>query len=178
MEHLELIKACKQNSYQAQIKVYESYKDMMFNACWRILRNEHDAQDAVHDAFIKAFKNIHKLDYDTNLGAWLKRIVINHSLDLLKAKKKIKWLEDTEVADGETDEKDDDADRQWSVERVKKAIDGLKEKYRIIVVLYLIENYTHKEIAQALNLNESTVRNQYKRGKEQLQQQLKNTILS
>ena len=70
------------------MKVYQLYKDMLYNSSFRIIKNEHDAQDMVHDAFIKAFQNISKLKNDLNLGAWLKRIVINCSLDFIKRSKK------------------------------------------------------------------------------------------
>ncbi len=159
------------------MQVYLMYKDMLYNVSLRIIKNKHDAQDTVHDAFIKAFQNISKLEDDLNLGAWLKRIVINCSLDFLRKKKKLGWLQySVEIQDNE-EEADDFEDMTLKVEDVKKAIEGLKDKYRIIIVLYLIEDYTHKEIAEQLGLNESTVRNQYRRGKHLLKQQLKNKLV-
>ncbi len=160
------------------MKVYKLYKDALFNTSIRVLKNEHDAQDVVHDAFIKGFQNIDKLDNKGNLLAWLKRITINCSLDLLRKKKKISWLDDGHIIVREEIEEEAVLNDQLSVTKIKKEIDLLKDKYRIIVVLYLIENYSHKEIAQLLKLNESTVRNQYKRGKDQLKKQLQNKIIS
>lgn len=179
MEHPELIKACKRNDYNAQMRVYELYKDMLYATSLRILKNEFDAQDVVHDGFIKGFQNINKLGDHVNLGGWLKRIVINCSLDFLRNKKKVQWLEDSEMLGDISIVQEIPLDvEEISIENIKKAIDSLKDKYRIIVVLYLIENYTHKEIAQQLGLNESTVRNQYIRGKDQLKKQLEKKILS
>ncbi|MEM6719417.1 MAG: RNA polymerase sigma factor [Bacteroidota bacterium] len=177
MNHQELIKACKQNNLKAQMQVYQLYKDMLYNASFRIVKNQQDAQDTVHDAFIKAFQNISKLEKELNLGAWLKRIVINCSLDFLKKQKKLGWSQDvTEFPEEEDTHVYEDI--SFKIEEVKKALNGLKEKYRIIIVLYLIEDYSHKEIAQQLGLNESTVRNQYIRGKRLLKQQLQNRIAS
>ncbi|NAS31062.1 sigma-70 family RNA polymerase sigma factor [Flavobacteriaceae bacterium R38] len=177
MKQSELIKACKRNSYKAQMKAYQLYKDALFNTSIRFLKNEHDAQDVVHDAFIKGFQNIEKLDDEGSLIAWLKRIVINCSLDFIKKKKKMNWLDDGHITlEQESTEEDLNEKEYPSMEKIKKAIDQLKDKYRIIVVLYLIENYTHKEIAEVLDLNESTVRNQYRRGKNQLKEQLQNTM--
>lgn len=178
MNQPELIKACKQHNLKAQMQMYQLYKDMLYNTSLRIIKNQHDAQDVVHDAFIKAFQNISKLEKELNLGAWLKRIVINCSFDFLKKKKKLGWLQD--VTEFLEEEEDTNAyeDISFKVEEVKKAINALKEKYRIIVVLYLIEDYSHKEIAQQLGLKESTVRNQYVRGKRLLQEQLLNKVKS
>ena len=179
MEQSELIEACKNNNVKAQMQVYRMYKDMLYNVSFRIVKSQQDAQDTVHDAFIKAFQNISKLEDHHHLGPWLKRIVINCSLDFLRKKKKLDGLQDS-VAIQEEEEEDTDTFEETSlkVAAIKKAIHALKDKYRIILVLYLIEDYSHREIAEQLDLNESTVRNQYRRGKRLLIQQLqKNVVL-
>ncbi len=139
---------------------------MLYNASWRIFKNRPDAEDAVQEAFIKGFQKIHQVKEDANLGAWLKRITINHSLDVIRKRTQI-WVDDVVIVDKEVEEPfiEDDS---ISIGYIKDCINKLDEKYRIILVLYLIEDYTHKEISEQLNLNESTVRNQYRRGKLQL----------
>ncbi len=159
------------------MQVYQMYKDMLYNVSLRIIKNQHDAQDTVHDAFIKAFQNMSKLNNDLNLGPWLKRIVINCSLDLLRHKKKLGWLQESYEFQQEDTQTDEFEDISLKVEDVKKAIHALKDKYRIILVLYLIEDYSHKEIAEQLGLKEGTVRNQYVRGKRLLKQQLQNKMI-
>lgn len=169
----ELIQQCKMNSYAAQMHVYKIHKDLMYNACWRLLKNKHDAEDAVHDSFIKGFRKIHQLKDDTNLGGWLKRIAINHCVDIIRKRKNI-WVENVERIEVE-DEETTLGDEELSIEFIKNCMNSLKEKYRIILVLYMIEDYTHKEISNMLKLKESTVRNQYKRGKEQLIKLIQNS---
>jgi len=176
LENLELINACKDKDLKAQMQVYQMYKDMLYNVSFRIIKNEQDAQDTVHDAFIKAFQNIAKLENDLNLGPWLKRIVINCSLDFLRKKKRLGWLQESYELQQEDTQVDVFDDLTLKVEEVKKAINALKDKYRIIIVLYLIEDYSHNEIAKQLGLKESTVRNQYVRGKRLLKEQLQNKI--
>lgn len=146
---------------------------MLYNASWRIFKNKQDAEDAVQDAFIKGFQKIHQLKEDANLGAWLKRITINHSLDIIRKRTHI-WVDDVVIVDTEVEEPfvEDDS---ISVDFVKHCIDKLNDKYRIILILYLIEDYAHREISEQLNLKESTVRNQYRRGKVQLLQLIKNS---
>lgn len=177
MEHPELIKACQKNNLKAQKQVYLMYKDMLYNVSLRIIKDQTDAQDVVHDAFIKAFQNISKLENDLNLGPWLKRIVINCSLDFLRQRKKLGWLQESYEFSETEEDIDTYEDISFKVEEVKKAIDTLKDKYRIIIVLYLIEDYSHKEIAAQLGLKESTVRNQYVRGKRLLKKQLQNKVI-
>ena len=82
----QLIKQCKQNNYKAQIEVYNAYKNMMLGEALRILKNREEAEDIVQYCFIKAFEKIHQLKEDANLGGWLKRIVINKSLDIARSK--------------------------------------------------------------------------------------------
>ncbi len=153
------------------MQVYNLYKHMLYNVSWRIFRNRQDAEDAVHDVFIKGFQKIHQLKDDANLGAWLKRIAINHSLDIIRKRKQI-WIDDVEIVDTDVEEPFDEDD-SISIDFIKQCVDRLDEKYRIILILYLFENYTHIEISKHLKIKESTVRNQYRRGKIKLLQLIK-----
>lgn len=141
---------------------------MMFGAAIRILNNREEAEDVVQDCFIKSFQKIHQLNDDASLGAWLKRIVVNKSLDVLREQKNIVWIDETLILETEIEIGNDEIENDISIEFIKESIQQLKEKYSIILVLYLIEDYNHREIAEMLNIKESTVRNQYKRGKDQL----------
>ena len=147
---------------------------MLYNVSYRIVKNEFDAQDMVHDAIIKAFQTISNTPCDLNLGPWLKRIVINCSLDHLRQRKKLGWLKEPFEFSEFEDEQVTYQDITLKVEHIKEGIYDLKDKYRIILVLYLIEDYSHREIAAQLGLKEGTVRNQYIRGKRLLKQRLQN----
>ena len=171
MKIQELIEKCKKKDLHAQMEVYKLYKDALYNACWRIFKNKYDAEDAVHDAFIKGFNKIHLVNNQTNLGAWLKRIAVNHSIDIIRKRNEF-WLEETAVHEQIVEEKPFDFE-SITIDKIKDCMDSLKKKYRIILILYLIENYTHREISDQLNIKESTVRNQYRRGKAMLAEVLK-----
>ncbi len=159
------------------MQVYLNYKDMLYNVSFRIVKSKQDAQDTVHDAFIKAFQHIDTLENNRTLGPWLKRIVINCSLDFLRKKKKLNWLQESvELPEVEEEDTETFEETSLKVSAIKKAINSLKDKYRIIIVLYLIEDYSHREIAEQLGLKESTVRNQYIRGKRLLMEQLQNNV--
>ena len=173
MNQKEIIQQCKQNAYSAQIEVYNSYKNLLYNSCFRILKNKEDAEDIVQDAFIKGFQKVNQVNDDVNLAAWFRRIAINLCFDKIRKEKNVFLLDDSREIEAETEELDIDNAEEFSVDFIKECINKLKEKYRVIVVLYMIEEYNHREISELLQLNESTVRNQYARGKNQLITMLK-----
>lgn len=156
------------------MEVYNAYKHMMYGASVRILKSREEAEDVVQDCFIKAFEKIHQLQDDANLGGWLKRIVINKSLDVAREKNKIIATDEVSVLENEPEEVEDTIESSISVKQVKSCIAQLKEKYRVVLNLYLIEDYNHREIGELLNIKESTVRNQFRRGKQQLLKLIKN----
>ncbi|MDT0551948.1 RNA polymerase sigma factor [Urechidicola vernalis] len=171
MKEEELIKECKKNNYTAQMQLYNMHKRQVFNASWRILKNKQDAEDVLQDSFIKGFRKVEQLKDDTNIGAWFKRIAINRSLDVLRKRNK-QWMDDVDEIEIEADVNSDDLIEEESItiDLIKECIHNLSEKYRVILTLYLIENYNHREISEELQLKESTVRNQYIRGKKKLKE--------
>ena len=145
---------------------------MLFSSSVRILRNREDAEDVVQDVFIKGFQKIDQVKEGVSLGAWFRRIAVNASLDLIRKQKNMIWAEETNVLEKEYEDIEIDNDSGITVDLIKECINELKEKYRIVLVLYMIEDYNHREIAKQLHLKESTVRNQYARGKSQLIQMI------
>jgi RNA polymerase sigma-70 factor (ECF subfamily) len=130
----------------------------------RFVNNRDDAEDVLQEAFIKAFKKIHQFKGDVTFGAWLKRIVINKSIDFLKRKK-----ERTVVIEENTlhiaEDQDWSVDEGISLDEVKSAMQELPEKYQYVVQLYLLEGYDHEEIAEILGLSNTASRTRLLRGK-------------
>jgi RNA polymerase sigma-70 factor (ECF subfamily) len=130
----------------------------------------------MQEAFLSAFEKINTYSGTVIFGAWLKRIVVNRSLDALGKRKTI--FEDIESHVGIRDDSPDDAayreEVDTRVEEVKAAIERLPEGYRVILSLYLIEGYDHDEIAEMLNISSSTSRSQLSRAKQKLVGELKN----
>jgi RNA polymerase sigma-70 factor (ECF subfamily) len=146
----------------------------MYSVAKRFLKDADDAEDVVQEAFIKAFSKLNQYKAEVTFGAWLKRIVVNKSIDFLKSKKQ-QLVELDEVHLKVVDTSEDD---KWSVEDtitlndVKKAINNLPEKYQYVVMLYLIDGYDHQEISEILNISEVASRTQLSRGKIKLQELL------
>lgn len=171
-QNLKLINACKSGSQKAQIQLYDSYCDAMFNVAFRYLQNTEDAKDAMQEGFLKAFLNIKKYKETSAFGAWLKRIIINQCIDVIRKNRL-----DTETLETENLRIVDDNNWQFETSitkaQIELAIKTLPEKYRLVITLYLIEGYDNEEISEILDINTKTSRTRLRRAKLQLQEQLK-----
>lgn len=172
MFQTDIVSKCKENNRKAQLQLYKQYCNGMYCIAMRFLKDESDAEDVVQEAFINAFQKIEQFKGDVTFGAWLKKIVINKSLDFLKLKKeKHIELNDTYLKVVEDD--------NWTVEEgvtidhIKGAIAELPEKYGCVVKLYLMEGYDHAETSGILNITESACRTRLLRGKGLLKELLK-----
>jgi len=140
MFQVDIIEQCKQNNRKAQLQLYNQYCDGMYIVAKRFLKDAHDAEDVVQEAFIKAFTKLHQYKAEVTFGAWLKRIVVNKSIDFLKSKKQgLVDLEEVhlKVIDTSNDDKwlvDDTI----TLDNVKNAIESLPDKYQYVLKLYLI----------------------------------------
>jgi RNA polymerase sigma-70 factor (ECF subfamily) len=143
----------------------------MYNVAYRIVGGEEDAQDAVQEAFISGFRNLASYRGDAAFGAWLKRIVVNKAINILK-KRKHELMPDDEQWDVAEEEAPVEYRTELSVDRVKKAIDELPDGYRSVLSLYLLEGYDHQEIAEIMEITESTSKSQLNRAKNKLKELL------
>jgi RNA polymerase sigma-70 factor (ECF subfamily) len=173
--HQDLIDGCKSGDQRAQFQVYKLYYKAMYNTSLRIVSDNMEAEDIMQESFLSAFEKIDTYSGTVSFGAWLKKIVINRSLDALNKRKAV--FEDIESHVGIRDESGDDAARyeemDLKVEEVKEAIEKLPDGYRVILSLYLLEGYDHDEIAEILSINSSTSRSQLSRAKQKLIGELK-----
>ena len=172
MFQIEIVEQCKANNRKAQLALYKQYCDGMFCVAMRFLKNADDAEDVLQESFIKAFQKLHQFKGDVTFGAWLKRIVINKSIDFLKSKQQMIVELDERNMHLETD-------NDWTIaelitiDEVKLAIEQLPEKYKYVVMMFLVEGFDHKEISQVLNITGSACRTRLLRGKAQLKELLK-----
>jgi len=173
MFQIDSIEKCKQNDRKAQLKIYNQYCNGMLVVANRFINNTMEAEDVVQESFIKAFTKIEQYKGEVTFGAWLKRIVINKSIDLLKSKKqRLVDIEDQHLKVVDETNEDWTVQREVSIEDVKFAIEQLPEKYRYVVMLYLIEGYDHQEISEILNITQVASRAQLSRGKKKLKELL------
>jgi RNA polymerase sigma factor (sigma-70 family) len=168
--HQDILDACKEGDQKAQFQIYKLYYKAMYNTSLRIVNDTMEAEDIMQEAFLSAFEKIDTYSGTVSFGAWLKKIVINRSLDILGKRKAV--FEDIESHVGIRDDSHEDSTRNEEidvkVEEVKEAIENLPDGYRVILTLYLLEGYDHDEIADILKISSSTSRSQLSRAKQKL----------
>lgn len=172
MEYQSLIRACKRGESWAQKQIYESYASAMLSVCLRYTPEKETARDLMHDGFVTVFTKIHTYSGHGSFPNWIKKIFINTSLEYIRKYREraysevdyeeISHLPDNEIAIIE----------QLSANELFDYIIKLPDGYRTIFNLYAIEGYTHTEIAEMLNIQESTSRSQYMRARRLLQEMI------
>ena len=151
-------------------QLYVLYASAMLNTAFRIVNSREDAEDILQESFIKAFTRLSQFSYQSTFGAWIKRIVINTSIDALKKRNSNTFP--IEI-NGYT--KDVDAIayqlgplKSKQIDQLYKAIHDLPDGYRTVFSLYMLEGYDHQEIATILNIGVSSSISQLSRAKKKL----------
>jgi len=167
--HEDLIRGCQVNDRKAQFQVYKLYYKAMFNTAIRIVNDSAQAEDIMQEAFLEAFRQIGNYRGESSFGTWLKKIVINKSIDEIRKAKDIISIDELDV---EVPAQNDDENYiqvlSTRVEEIRKAIHALPDSYRIILSLYLLEGYDHEEIAQVLDISYNLSRTRYSRARKKL----------
>jgi RNA polymerase sigma factor (sigma-70 family) len=167
--HEDLIRGCQVNDRKAQFQVYKLYFKSMFNTAIRIVNNPVLAEDVMQESFLEAFRQIGNYRWEASFGAWLKRIVINKSIDEVRKARDIISIDEADI--DVPDQAEDENYMQvlsTRIEEIRKAIHALPDSYRIILSLYLLEGYDHEEIAQILGISYNLSRTRYSRARKKL----------
>lgn len=174
MDEEELVKLCLDGKASAQERFYNRYAPKMMSVCLRYSDSYEEAQDSMQDGFIQVFKKLHTFKGDGSLEGWVRRVVVNTAINNLKKHKKHKHQSDVDdvgyMLEG------DDADSvvsDMTVDELMEIINQLPAGYKTVFNLYAIEGYPHKEIAEMLDVTESTSKTQYRKAKMYLQKLLK-----
>ena len=166
--HQDVIDACKTGDRNAQFKIYKLYYKAMYNTSLRIVNDIAEAEDIMQESFLDAFRRIGSYTGEGSFGSWLKRIVINNSLDELRKRKELVSIEENELEFPEIVEESREEEIQLQVAEVKEAITGLPEEYRVVITLFLLEGYDHEEIGEILNISNNLSRTRFVRAKQKL----------
>lgn len=151
-----LIQACVRRERWAQKVLYEEYYSRMMGVCLRYATDEEEALDILHEGFIKVFRHVGKYKPGTSLSAWIRRIMVNTAIDYYRKNSRRRTEDMDEAYDISTN--DPDAISRCTEQEILEAIQELTPSYRAVFNLYVIEGYAHKEIADLLDITESTSR--------------------
>ena len=164
--HRDLVERCKQGNRQAQFELYKLYSRAMYNVCLRMVKNETDAEDLLQNSFIDVFSKLHTFRFQSSVGAWIKRIVVNNCINFLKRRKV--YFEELQSHHQDLRAESPPEEPRLNVESINRAIMQLPDGYRVVFSLYMLEGYDHKEIGQILGVTEATSKSQYSRAKSKL----------
>jgi len=172
MNETQLIEGCKQHNPKAQKALYDTYARKMMSVCLRYGSNRETAEDLLQEGFIKVFSAIGSFEGSGSFEGWMRRIFVNTALEYLRKNDILKEsveIDNTEVLQ----EVDYSAIERISADELMELIAELPPGFRTVFNMFAIEGYSHREIAETLNINESTSRSQYTRAKRLLQKWIK-----
>lgn len=167
MTEKEIIRGCIKEKRSCQKALYEIYSPKMYTLCLRYGRNSSEAQDILQDGFIKVFDNISQFGFKGSFEGWIRRIMVNTALNYCRKKE---FKQEIANVDGiyqiTTEAK---AIGNLSEKEILKIIQSLPDGYRMVFNLYVIEGYTHKEIAEKLAISDNTSRSQLAKARKLMQ---------
>ena len=168
--HQDLLDSCMVDDKKAQFEIYRLYYKSIYNSSLRIVSVPEEAEDIMQEAFLTAFRNLKTYSGEVSFGAWLKKIVINRSLDALRKRKVV--FEELHAELPVANEPEPEVE-SITVEEVKSAINSLSDGYRTILSLILLEGYDHEEVSEILGIKNVTSRTQFSRARQRLKEILK-----
>ena len=175
-QHADIVEACKRGDRKAQFELYNLYSKAMYNICMRMLNSAENAEDALQNAFVDVFTKLDSFRFESTIGAWIKRIVINNCINYIK-KRRMEFAELNDnlhhVAEEPPSVNGDLSGQSCLVlnfSAIQKAIQQLPDGYRVVFSLYAMEGYDHEEISEILGVTEATSKSQYSRAKARLRE--------
>lgn len=173
----QLIKGCLNGDKKAQRALYEQYKVMLFGVCLRYGNDRAEAEDLLQEGFIKIYSDLYQYRPKSALGAWMRRVVVNVALQHIRKKKNhFKTVEIEQIADSY--EADDAVFSSMRAKALIRMVQQLPDGYRTVFNLYAIEGYSHKEIAEKLDITVNTSKSQLSRAKSVLRKMIERSLIS
>ena len=155
-EEQDFVAACIRKERWAQERLYEEYYGRLMSICLRYSKDQSEALDILHEAYIKIFRNMSKYKPGTSLFSWMKRIVVNTAIDHYRKMVRRRTGDIDEAYD--LSNGDPDAVSRMSSNEIMEMVQQLSPAYRLVFNMYIVEGYSHREVSQELNITESTSR--------------------
>jgi len=169
-----IIKGCINGDRKSQKELYKLYYSKMMNVCFRYAKNTDDAQDLLQDGFVKVFSHLKSYDFKGSFEGWVRKIMVNTAIDFYRKNKGIYFIEDEDGFILETSrvESADSIYSNFGVDEIMNSIQQLSPVYKTVFNMYVIDGYSHKDIAEHLNISEGTSKSNLSKAKHNLQEQL------
>ncbi|MBT8393240.1 MAG: RNA polymerase sigma factor [Flavobacteriaceae bacterium] len=166
----QLISNCKKNDTKAQSQLYKLFSGKLFSICLKYSRSYAEAEDNLQDSFVTIFKKIDQYNKKGSFEGWLKRITINTALQRYRDKGVYSLINEENIKDVSVEIEDDDID----IDFLLKIIQELPDRYRLVFNLYVLDGYSHKEVAKMLNISTGTTKSNLARARLILKEKIEN----
>lgn len=171
MDDNTLVVECVKGNAKAQKMLFDKFASKMMSVCMRYANDTMEAEDVLQEGFVKVFSKLPDFKMEGSLEGWIRRIMVNTSLDAIRKQKR--HLGDTKLEDVEYKVTNlESANDQLMAEDLMKLVQALPDGYKVVFNLFAIEGYSHKEIADLLGVTENTSKSQYSRARAYLRTQL------
>jgi len=177
-----IIKGCIKKDRKAQKELYERFSPYLYGIALRYAGNEDDAKDYLHDGFLKIFDKIHKYNFSGSFEGWIRQVFINFVIDQLKKRKNVEYNDEvsnetySELVEDSFNTIEESELSKIKIEVLLKMIEKLPPAYKLVFNMYVMEGYSHKEIAEYLGISESTSKSNYFRAKKKLREMIEKYI--
>jgi len=166
----QLIQKCKKNDTKAQSELYKLFSSKLFAICLKYSRNYAEAQDNLHDAFMIIFKKIDQFKHKGSFEGWVKRITINTALQRYRIKGHLEIVSEGQVEDVSVEIEND----RINIDFLLAIIQELPDRYRLVFNLYVLDGYSHREIAEMLKITTGTTKSNLARARMILRDKIDN----
>lgn len=166
-----VIEGCLRNEHRFQYQLYKMFYSNMTAVCLRYSKDREEANDMVQEGFIKVFKNLKRYEFKGSFEGWMRRIFVNNAIDNIRRKKKDHlFLGEDEKMDAFSDKNMDPLEKEEELDPklVMEAVQKLTPAYKAVFSLYVIEEYSHKEIAEMLGISVGTSKSNLAKAKQNL----------
>ncbi|HLV70200.1 MAG TPA: sigma-70 family RNA polymerase sigma factor [Xanthomarina sp.] len=164
----QLIQKCNKNDTKAQAELYQLFAGKLFSVCLKYCKNYAEAEDNLQDAFVTIFNKISQYKHKGSFEGWLKRITINTALQRYRNQGVFEIIDDTNIEDVEITVEDDDV----TLEFLLQIIQELPDRYRLVFNLYVLDGYSHKNIADMLDITTGTSKSNLARARKILKDKI------
>jgi RNA polymerase sigma-70 factor (ECF subfamily) len=173
----QIVAECKKGNRQAQKRLYEEFAPQLFAVCLRYCKNRMEAEDLLHEGFIKIFEKIGQFRGEGTINAWLRRVMVNTVLDELRSKQKVLYIDDTSkiainIADEEEEIENENELYEIDINQVFDCVNQMPQQYKLVFNLYVVEKYSHEKIAAELGITTSTSKSNLSRARKWLKNRL------
>ncbi|MFO7702703.1 MAG: sigma-70 family RNA polymerase sigma factor [Psychroflexus maritimus] len=158
----QIIHRCKKQDLKAQKELYDFFAPVLFGICLKYSRNYQEAEDNLHDTFITAFEKIEQFKFKGSFEGWIKRICVNTCLSRYRNQKVFELINEDQIEEISPLE---NSQQQIPLNQLLKCIQELPNRYRMVFNLYVLDNYSHQEVAESLSISVGTSKSNLSRAK-------------